>query len=694
MSGLGKLRKTNWSIFAICLLVFLLSLGFRLIELPRWDRPESKIDGEWLLATHDAYFWVAGAEGFNAVAKPMPMALLLEILSGILPISAANLAYGLSILLPALVSIPIALWGFALGAPLVGFIAPLLATLAPAFYHRTRLGFYDSDWATLFFPLFISWLLAIWIQPHLQDAGEEADFQVGNKFQRTIPAGLIFLTLFSLPWHNSIGLNLIATLGISALLAAFLGSSQSRPQIIQTLVAVALTVGGGWAGATLGLFLLWVRGRYPANFDHRRAYYLSLIILAMLLVVITGFEFREYILNVGRSYLGEFFGEIDAALVFPALAPSVRETQVVNLNLTLEGIAFNPTLAILGLLGSFIILRKKPTASLLMPLVLLGLGAVRTGIRFTIFATPVVLLGLLVPAEWYAPIASRKLAWLKHWKAYLFTVAVLLMAQIVRSYGRLPIETVVEKEHAQALKDLGQIADPNGKIWTWWDYGYASQYFSGGDTFADGRRNSGEYLHSLGFVLGSDQLGHSAELMQFAASENFEPWRIWNSWKEDEIVAWLEDLPAQRSPPNASQTPQYIIVSWEGVAALPWIQYYGSWDFKALDGQRSRVSEILRPLRLDLETGIFRYDEEQEIRVVSIDRLGSEDPGHFEYPDNAGGPHLLLNMQNGEVFLLDERAYRSTFVQLLIRPVDQPGDSTPFLLLVDHYPFARVFELN
>jgi dolichyl-diphosphooligosaccharide--protein glycosyltransferase len=694
VNGQGERDQTNKRVLATCILVFILSAGLRFLESPSWDRPALKVDGEWLLTTNDAYFWVAGAEGSNPVATPMPMSQTLVLLSAVLPISPANLAYGFSALLPALVSIPIALWAFYLGAPLAAVIAPILATLAPAFYHRTRLGFFDTDWATLFFPLLISWLLAVWIQPHLKHRDPGNGIQAGDRYRRVIPAGLIFLTLFSLPWHNSIGLNFIAVLGLSAILAVMRGLSKERSRVIQTLIALALTVAAGWLGAALALLILWVRERYPAIFNHRIAYRLSLILLLILLVSIVVIEFQSYILNVLQSYLGEIFGELEAALVFPAFAPSVRETQVVNLNLTLEGMAFNSLFAILGLLGTMLVVRKKPGMLLQLPLLLLGLGAVRTGVRFTIFATPVMLLGLTVPVEWYAAKASEKISWLKNWKALLLFMAFMLVARQTLAYTRLPIETVLQQAHAAAIKDLAKVADPDGLIWTWWDYGYATQHFSGLKTFADGRRISGEYLHSLGFVLGSDQLGRSAEFMKFAASENFEPWRLWNTWKEDEIQAWLEERPAQLSTSSTSQPTQYLVVSWEGVAAIPWIQYYGSWDFTIYEGQRSRVWKILKPLRLDLETGVFGYDAEQEIRVVSVDRLGFEDPGYFDYPENAGGPHLLLNMQNGEVFLLDERAYRSAFVQLLIMPADQLKDSNHFQLLIDRYPSVRVFELR
>ncbi len=117
MPNVRIFRKGFWQIITICFAVFLFSAGMRLIEYPRWDQSSFKVDGEWLLATHDAYFWVAGAEDVNPIAEPMPMAIMLDVLSRIFPIPIANLAFWASILLAALVAIPLALWGYFLGAP-------------------------------------------------------------------------------------------------------------------------------------------------------------------------------------------------------------------------------------------------------------------------------------------------------------------------------------------------------------------------------------------------------------------------------------------------------------------------------------------------------------------------------------------------------------------------------------------------
>jgi len=115
--NVGIFRKGFWQIVAICFAAFLFSAGLRLIEYPRWDQSNFKVDGEWLLATHDAYFWVAGAEGVNPIAEPMPMAILLDVLSRIFPIPLGRS------------------WER----------SPRLSTIGPAWVSTTRIGRYYSS---------------------------------------------------------------------------------------------------------------------------------------------------------------------------------------------------------------------------------------------------------------------------------------------------------------------------------------------------------------------------------------------------------------------------------------------------------------------------------------------------------------------------------------------------------------------
>ncbi|MDL2280180.1 hypothetical protein LJC15_05950, partial [Desulfovibrio sp. OttesenSCG-928-G11] len=82
-------RHPLWSLFCL-LMAFGLALAVRLLELPFWENPAYSLNGEHLLATHDAYHWVAGAEGFEFGAGH-PMSELLRLLSLVTGMTPASL---------------------------------------------------------------------------------------------------------------------------------------------------------------------------------------------------------------------------------------------------------------------------------------------------------------------------------------------------------------------------------------------------------------------------------------------------------------------------------------------------------------------------------------------------------------------------------------------------------------------------
>ncbi len=158
--------------FCICLLLaFVLAAGARLLEIPFWDTPAYKLGTEYLLATHDAYHWIAGAEGFE-FGTGHPMSELARILGEWLGTAPALVGFWLPSVMSGLLAVAIFLWGWGLGSPFAGLCAGVLASLSPAFYARTLLGFYDSDLVVLLFAVLLGLVPALWLSPWLTSLPE------------------------------------------------------------------------------------------------------------------------------------------------------------------------------------------------------------------------------------------------------------------------------------------------------------------------------------------------------------------------------------------------------------------------------------------------------------------------------------------------------------------------------------------
>jgi len=685
----------RWKYVGVCALAFLISAGVRVLEAPRWDAQLHRVDGEYLLATHDAYAWVTGAVQAEAYTARSPMALLLACLSGLTKIRAANLAYWLPAVLAPLSAIPIALWAAHLGARAGASLASgVLGSLAPAFYSRTRLGYFDTDWATLFFPLLVSLLLAIWIRPYLRGAGSEGlgRAREARPLRRSFP--LLVVIPISMVWHGFIPTHVLSILWLALALLVIQGERTSRAEALRTLLALSLAAGAGWIGAWVGLLFLFLFSRLPPeSLNSPRGLRIVLLLLLCLLIFFTGLQFQDFLTVRIAHYLGTAGGS-DGGLAYPDPGSSVREAQEVSPTAVLQGAAFLWWLGVAGLIGFGLLVIKRPAAVFLAPLLVLGILSLRMGVRFAMFAAPVLWLGALVPVDWLLArsIHAERRGVFASSALFIASLAV-VVALIQREYARLPIETVLTPRHAAALRSLRLEPESEGLVWTWWDYGYASEYFSGLASFANGGRNTGEYLFTLGRVLGSDDLASTARLMAFSAAQGGTPWRVWEAWEAGKLDSWFERLPEAAGDAQAP-IPQYLIAPWEAIALLPWVQYYGSWSFDDRVGQLSDVRHFSQPLELDLARGTFLERGGQSFSLSTADLLDESGSMHYAFPHNASGPHLLMRLDSSATYLLDDTAYRSTLVRLLLEPEDSLTASGDFELLVDGSPDVRVFRLR
>lgn len=153
------------------LLTFVLATAARLLELPYWDNPAYLFGGEYLLATHDAYCWIAGAEGFGS-GNGQPMAILLRLLSDISGQPPALVGFWVPPFMGGVLAVAVFLWALLLKRPYAGVCAGVLVSLAPAFFARTLLGFYDTDLITLLFALLLGLVPAFWLHARLSSPAQ------------------------------------------------------------------------------------------------------------------------------------------------------------------------------------------------------------------------------------------------------------------------------------------------------------------------------------------------------------------------------------------------------------------------------------------------------------------------------------------------------------------------------------------
>ena len=99
----------------LCLLLFLTvygaSVGVRLAEAPSWQDPGLQVQGEKLQATHDAYFWLAGAKDTSR-DPDRALARITDWVHSATGIQYGNLGFWLPAFLAPLAVIPFVLLGW------------------------------------------------------------------------------------------------------------------------------------------------------------------------------------------------------------------------------------------------------------------------------------------------------------------------------------------------------------------------------------------------------------------------------------------------------------------------------------------------------------------------------------------------------------------------------------------------------
>lgn len=185
--GVTWTARSAAGLFAGLAVTFLLATAVRFLELPFWDNPAYFLDNEFLLATHDAYHWIAGAEGFEFGAGH-PMSELVRLTAEFFKTSPALAGFWMPPFLSGLLAAVVFLWGWGLGRPYAGASAGILASLAPSFFARTLLGFCDTDLVVVLFAVSLGLVPAIWLSPWLASLPDVFIPRLMNRIANRRPA--------------------------------------------------------------------------------------------------------------------------------------------------------------------------------------------------------------------------------------------------------------------------------------------------------------------------------------------------------------------------------------------------------------------------------------------------------------------------------------------------------------------------
>lgn len=723
------------------LLTFGLAFGMRMLEWPSWQNPEYHLGPEWLLATHDAYHWVAGAEGFE-FGTGHPMSEMLRVLAQIFGTYPAAIAFWFPAVLSSFVAVVVFAWMWALGSMEMGVAAGVLASLAPGFLGRTLLGYYDTDLVTLFFPLSMTLAPACWAMRFLllpqmilrdmavrrgildvsQAPGAAAlHMPVGNPLNwpwMLLLAASGLLSWWSQEWHSVFPYLIrynVCLLGGMALALAPVGR---RGEMLLGALAYALPTMGGVPGFCLAALPLLAGMPRLGSLGVllRRPLALAVLWAAVVALICSAGVFQTFIDHIG-AYLKQAgdakTGSGGDVLVYPSVAQSIIEVQDLDLDELLP--YFHPweEAAALGLIGFVWVLFRRPGAFFLLPLAGLGLLSMKMGGRMVMFGAPVVAVGLTLPTYW---IAQRLLRpdLRGFWPSLLLSALMLgiLGAPFTELIPAMTQGPSLNRRHAEALLRARSITPEDAMLWIWWDWGYAAHHFSRRKAIADGAAHGGPSLYIPAAVFSTDSPRFARQLIKYTALKEDVPGNVFEGMGNEEAAELIQKLRSPETPLIQAPGKQYVVVSFEMLRLGFWISTYGNWDFRTKEGKGNALSIVPQQLSYRLDNGevlvegsgssifatsISVFEDGRMTHRDYIQEWFDKNPGASQeaqrkFLETRRNVHFLFNRVTEEKLVMDEALYSSLMVQLLVANPTDKRFSQYFKLVYDN-AFVRIYEV-
>lgn len=466
--------------------------------------PTFLLNSQVMINTNDGYYYAEGArdliaghhEAGDRSAVAEPVAIVTALVANLIPFASfETIILFMPALLGSLIVIPMVLIGKTLDKPTLGFLAAIIGSVTYSYYNRTMTGYYDSDMLALPIPMFVLYFLI----ESIKNRGLFAEIGL-----------VVSLVLCVWGYPQSFTL-MLGTVGLAAIYCIIL--ERSRRDIFMLLAFCFIAISQLDITLKLPLVILLVIGLKYKNELFNKAFWFVLLVAVGVFAYFGGFEIM---FNSFRAYLLKNSLEVKSSFKYFDVVQTVREAGHIDFNVFAQRISGSIVAFFMALAGLILLLKERRLFLLSLPMVALGFLAMKAGLRFTVYAVPVMAFGYIYLAMFLSKNLSSPVKQIVIGLFVLFS----LVPNLGHIYG-YKSTTVYSTSEAQATLDLGKMANREDYVYTWWDYGYPVRYYADVKNHSDGGKHDGATNYIESTILCATNQRLAANMMR-EATEKYE----------------------------------------------------------------------------------------------------------------------------------------------------------------------------
>ena len=691
-------KETKLTLLYI-LIAFTFSVLMRMIWIYQFTGYEAFIhNGQFMINTNDGYYWAEGARdlisGVTQANDRSPIetaaSQITAFFAHILPFSFETVILYLPVFLSSLLVIPMVLIAKNLKNLEMGLIASLLASIAWSYYNRTMVGYYDTDMLNIVIPMFLLWSIIVGIRTH------------ESKYLLVMALSILVYDW----WYQSSYSLEVSFFAMVLLYTLILDRKNTYNYKFMSMMLLSMAIPENYFGLGLLIAIFFLlKGKQVEKY----IYYIFGLSVVLFLVA-GGFEpifnrLKIYIFKDSIMSAKEGLG-----LHFYSVMQTVREAGQIPFETFANRISGHPVTFVISILGYLYLSYRHKIMLFALPMVGLGFLASVGGLRFTIYAVPILAFGIaFLITEISSQMPTKKLKYL--------TIIMLTLGVLYPNYKHIDgykVPTVFNADEVKILENLHKVANREDYVIAWWDYGYPIRYYADVKTLTDGGKHEGDSNFPVSFILTNpqEQAAKMARLDVEYTEERFESNRTLSNIENMSLDYGFSDtndflfsLQTDIKLPQKTRD-IYFYLPFKMLNIYPTVKVFSNMDL--MSGEKAKqpfffISRNFKDLgdKIALGKSVFMNKKDSTLSIgsnkVPIKRFVKTyylKNGELKKDVQVINPSATLSviyMSNYNTFLvLDEETYNSLYIQLMVL---EEYDKSLFEKVIAS-PHAKVYKLK